>query len=44
MIYLIAGSHIATVPSWLVGLVIGAGLVKLIQIIKTGKYKSWFGW
>lgn len=44
MIYLIAGSHIATIPGWLVGLIIGVILARLIQIIKTGKYKSWFGW
>lgn len=44
MIYLIAGGHIAIIPSWLVGLVIGAGLAKLIQIVKSGQYKEWFGW
>lgn len=44
MIYLIASSHIATVSSWLVGLMIGAGLAKLIQIVKSGQYKEWFGW
>lgn len=44
MIYLIAGSRIATIPSWLVGLVLGASLARLIQIVKSGQYKKWFGW